>query len=157
MFAIRIASGLTAAVLALGMTACASAEGSSDTDAPAPTSAASDAQAPVEEFQAILQEELPNVKGKSFTSAIVTFPPRGEALPHRHGEAFVFAYVLEGTVRSQVDDGPFTTYKQGEIWTEPPGAHHVATANASATEPAKLLVAFVADTGAELKVDDTHY
>jgi hypothetical protein len=36
------------------------------------------------------------------------------------------------------------------------GAHHVLTENTSSTQGAKLLVVFVADTGAELKIDDPH-
>lgn len=116
--------------------------------------AAQQDQAPTEDFQLILQRQLPTVAGKSFTSAIVSFPPGAKALPHRHGEAFVFAYVLDGTVRSQIDDGPVTTYQQGESWIEEPGAHHPLTQNASTSKPAKLLVTFVADTGAELKVID---
>jgi hypothetical protein len=39
---------------------------------------------------------------------------------------------------------------------EQPGAHHVLTENMSSTERARLLVVFVSDTGAELKVDDPH-
>ena len=59
-------------------------------------------------------------------------------------------------MRSQLDDNPVTTYRQGENWIEQPGAHHVLTENTSLTDPAKLLVVFVADTGDELKVDDPH-
>ncbi|GAA2557806.1 hypothetical protein GCM10010423_69340 [Streptomyces levis] len=95
-----------------------------------------------------------NVKGKTFTSAIVAFPPGASALPHRHGQAFVYAHVLEGTVRSKLDDKPVITYHQGENWGEQPGAHHVLTENASRTKPAKILVVFVSDTGAKLKVED---
>jgi quercetin dioxygenase-like cupin family protein len=109
---------------------------------------------PVESLEPLLAQRLPNVKGKSFTAAVVNFPPGARALPHRHGEAFVFAYVLEGSVRSQVQGHPAKTYHKGDTWTERPGAHHLVTANTSTTRPAKLLVTFVAPTGASLKVDD---
>ncbi|WP_261994765.1 cupin domain-containing protein [Streptomyces sp. ME109] len=109
---------------------------------------------PAETLTPLLQQALPNVKGKTFTSAIVDFPPDASALPHRHGHAFVYAYVLEGTVRSKLDDKPVTTYHQGENWVEQPGAHHVLTENTSRTKPAKLLVVFVSNTGDKLKVDD---
>jgi quercetin dioxygenase-like cupin family protein len=109
---------------------------------------------PTETFTPVFQQALPNVKGKTFTSAIVDFPPNARAMPHRHGQAFVYAYVLEGTVRSQLAGKPVSTYRQGENWVEPPGAHHVLTENASRTERAKLLVVFVSNTGDELKVDD---
>ena len=109
---------------------------------------------PSETLQPLMQQDLPNVNGKTFTSAVVEFPPDAIASPHRHGQAFLYAYVLEGTVRSKLEDTPVTTYHQGESWVEQPGAHHVLTENVSATEPAKLLVVFVSDTGDPLKVDD---
>ncbi|MER6738354.1 cupin domain-containing protein [Streptomyces puniciscabiei] len=107
-----------------------------------------------ETLKPLLQQALPNVKGKTFTSAIVDFPPDARALPHRHGQAFVYAYVLEGTVRSQLEGKPVRTYHQGENWVEPPGAHHVLTENTSPTERARLLVVFVSNTGEKLKADD---
>jgi quercetin dioxygenase-like cupin family protein len=102
----------------------------------------------------LFSQALPNVAGKTFTSAIVTFPPGARAAPHRHGEAFVYAYVLEGEVSSQLEGQPPQVYHQGENWSEQPGAHHLATANDSQTEQARLLVVFVANTGDRLKVDD---
>jgi quercetin dioxygenase-like cupin family protein len=109
---------------------------------------------PSETLAPLFEQALPNVPGKTFTSAIVTFPPAAHALPHRHGDAFVYAYVLEGTVRSQLEGEPARVYHQGENWSEQPGAHHVATENTSSTDPAKLLVVFIATTGDRLKVDD---
>ena len=166
--ATRIAGGLMVAAMVVGASACASdetnapAEHSTSSSATASATAAdsgttTQAQPPTEMFKPVLQHKLPNVKGKSFTLAIVSFPPGAKALPHRHGQAFVSAYVLEGSVRSRVDDGPVTTYREGETWIEAPGAHHLLTENVSASKPSKLLVSFVADTGAELKVDDPHH
>ncbi|WP_223190657.1 cupin domain-containing protein [Nonomuraea terrae] len=114
----------------------------------------SDETPPSDKLTIQYQQALPNVKGKTFTSAIVDFPPAGRAAPHRHGSAFLYAYVLEGSVRSRLDDEPARTYRQGEDWVEKPGAHHVLAENTSKTEPAKLLVVFISDTGQELKVDD---
>ena len=111
---------------------------------------------PSETLAPLFEQVLPNVPGKTFTSAIVTFPPAARAVPHRHGDAFVYAYVLEGTVSSQLEGEPAHVYHQGENWSEPPGAHHLATENTSPTEPAKLLVVFIATTGEQLKVDDPH-
>ncbi len=112
------------------------------------------AQPPAETLTPLLEQALPNAAGKTFTSAIVDFPPGARAVPHRHGDAFVYAYVLEGSVSSTLDDQPARTYRQGEDWVEQPGAHHVATENTSPTERAKLLVVFVSTTGDPLKVDD---
>ena len=154
---VRVAAGLlAAATLAAGATACGSADESTNTT-PGATAVASTTSEPREAFKPLLQQELPNVKGKSFTSATVSFPPGAKALPHRHGQAFVFAYVLQGSVRSEIEGQPTKTFRAGEYWVERPGAHHVRTENVSTTNPAKLLVTFVADTGAELKVDDTQH
>ncbi|MFD0783069.1 cupin domain-containing protein [Micromonospora azadirachtae] len=109
---------------------------------------------PAETLKPLLQQALPDVEGKTFTSAVVELPPNASAAPHRHGQAFVYAYVLEGTVRSKLDDEPVTTFHQGENWVEQPGADHVLTENASQSEPARLLVVFVSNTGDELKVAD---
>jgi quercetin dioxygenase-like cupin family protein len=54
--------------------------------------------------------------------------------------------VLEGAIRSQVNDGPVITYRAGESWSENPGDRHRVSANASDTEPARLLAVFVVDT-----------
>ncbi|GII54914.1 hypothetical protein Pth03_33030 [Planotetraspora thailandica] len=151
MIGMRIAAGLLAVATLTAATACSTsnqpAHAEGVTAAPASTR-------PAETLKPLLQQALPNVKGKSFTSAVVELPPNARAMPHRHGQAFVYAYVLDGTVRSQLDDKPVTTYHQGENWVEQPGAHHVLTENTSRTKPAKLLVVFVSDTGDKLKVDD---
>jgi quercetin dioxygenase-like cupin family protein len=89
-----------------------------------------------------------NVPGKSITSLVVTYPPGAKTPPHRHGRAFVVAYVLEGSIRSKVD-GVEKVYKAGESWTERPGAHHQVSENASATEPAKLMAYLIADSKAK--------
>jgi len=62
--------------------------------------------------------------------------------------------VLAGEVESQLEGEPARSFHPGESWSEPPGAHHVLTRNMSSTSPARLLVVFVADRGAELKTDD---
>ncbi|MCV7172490.1 cupin domain-containing protein [Mycobacterium manitobense] len=109
---------------------------------------------PSETLAPIFEQPLPGDAGKTFTSAIVTFPPAARAVPHRHGGAFVYAYVLEGSVSSQLEGGPAQVYHEGENWSEQPGAHHLATENTSTTEQAKLLVVFIAKSGQQLKADD---
>ncbi|MGW1552958.1 cupin domain-containing protein [Streptomyces sp. NPDC002346] len=151
MIRMRIAAGLLAVATLTAATACSTSN--QPAHAQGPTAAAASTH-PSETLKLLLQQALPTVKGKTFTSAIVDFPPNARATPHRHGQAFVYAYVLEGTVRSKLDDKPVTTYHQGENWVEQPGAHHVLTENTSRTKPAKLLVIFVSNTGDKLKVDD---
>jgi len=164
----RITIGLLSTAVAAAIVGCTPAsEPQADTasahpsqpQAATPSAHPSEPQAdasahPSETLAPLFQQVLPNVPGKTFTSAIVTFPPAARAVPHRHGDAFVYAYVLEGTVSSQLEGEPAHVYHQGENWSEQPGAHHLATENTSPTEPAKLLVVFVATTGEQLKVDD---
>ncbi len=112
------------------------------------------AAAPQETVKAAFGQPLPNVPGKSLTALRVDFPPAAKATSHRHGQAFVFAYVLSGEIRSQLEGQPAKVYRAGESWSEPPGAHHTLTENASATASASLLAVFIADTAAALKVND---
>ena len=152
----RIAVGLLTAAVTAAVVGCGpAAEPKADTAAAVPQ-ADTAAPHPSETLAPLFEQALPNAPGKTFTSAIVNFPPAARAVPHRHGDAFVYAYVLEGAVRSQLEGQPARVYHQGESWSEPPGAHHLATENTSSTEPAQLLVVFIAPTGAQLKVDDPH-
>ena len=89
-------------------------------------------------------ERLPNVPGKSITTAIVAFPPNGFTPRHRHPGS-VSAFVLKGTLRSQLQGSPASTYSAGQTWFEPPGTVHLFAENASTTEPAELLATFIAD------------
>jgi quercetin dioxygenase-like cupin family protein len=91
---------------------------------------------------------IANIPGKSVVAVVVSYPPGAKSPPHHHaGSAFITAYVLEGAVLSQVDGSPPKIFHAGESFTEQPGAHHEVSANASTTEPAKLLAVFVVDTG----------
>ena len=95
----------------------------------------------------IYDHPLPNVPGKSMRAVLVEYEPGGTSAGHTHPKsAFIFATVLEGAIRSQVNDGPVTTYRAGESFSEFPGDRHGVSENASATEPAKLLAVFVVDT-----------
>ena len=107
--------------------------------------------APLRETVAVgTDEPIPNLPGKRLVSLIVEYPPGASSAPHRHARsAFIYAYVLSGQIRSQVDDGPARVYHPGESWIENPGAHHRVSANASETEPARLLALFIVDAGDE--------
>ena len=73
--------------------------------------------------------------------------PGGYSPGHTHARpALIYATVLDGVSRGQVNDGPVTTYKAGESWAELPGGRHSVSANASETKPAELLAVFVVDT-----------
>jgi quercetin dioxygenase-like cupin family protein len=95
----------------------------------------------------VYQHELPNVPGKSIKGVLVEYGPGGYSPGHTHAtSAFIYATVLEGAIRSQVNDGPVTIYEAGESFSELPGDRHGVSANASETEAAKLLAVFVVDT-----------
>ena len=99
--------------------------------------------------------DLPNLPGQKMTAVLVEYGPGGSSPPHHHtSKGSVVAYVLDGAIRSKVNDGPVTVYHAGESWLEPPGAAHSVSENASATEPARLLAVFVAEDGAELTTFD---
>ena len=90
---------------------------------------------------------LPNVPGKSIKGVLVEYAPGGKSSAHSHAKsAFIYATVLEGAIRSQVNGGPVVTYHVGESFSENPGDHHAVSENASKTEKAKLLAVFVVDT-----------
>jgi len=95
----------------------------------------------------VYQHDLPNVPGKSIKGVLVEYGPGGYSPGHTHPKsAFIYATVLEGAIRSKVNDGPVTTYKAGQSFSEMPGDRHAVSANASKTKPAKLLAVFVVDT-----------
>ena len=103
--------------------------------------------APSNKATLVFDHLLPNVPGKSMRAVLVEYPPAGTSPGHTHPQsAFIYATVLEGAVRSQVNDGPVKVYKAGESFAEMPGDHHSVSENASSTEPARLLAVFVVDT-----------
>ena len=95
----------------------------------------------------VFDHALPNVPGKSMKGVLVEYGP-GVATPgHIHPKsAFIYATVLEGAIRTSVNDGPVVTYRAGQSFSEFPGDRHTLDENASKTEPAKLLAVFVVDT-----------
>ena len=92
----------------------------------------------------VYEHALPGAPGKSLKGVIVDYGPGGYSPSHRHAKsAIIYATVLQGAVRIQVNGGPTRTYHTGENWTEMPGDHHGISANASETEPARILAVFV--------------
>jgi quercetin dioxygenase-like cupin family protein len=106
----------------------------------------------------VYQHALPGIPGRSVKGVLVEYGPGGYSPSHTHAKsALIYATVIEGEVRSKVNDGPETLYRSGENWTEVPGDHHVVSANASATNPAKVLaVFFVDDQDTVLTIPDIH-
>jgi quercetin dioxygenase-like cupin family protein len=78
---------------------------------------------------------------------LVEYGPGGFDEAHTHpSSAFIYATVLEGAILSQVNDGPVKTYRAGESFSEYPGDRHGVSANASKSQPARLLAVFVVNT-----------
>jgi quercetin dioxygenase-like cupin family protein len=104
----------------------------------------------------VYQRALPGVPGKSIKGVTVEYGPGGYSPSHTHAKsAIIYATVIEGAVRMQVNEGPEVTYQIGQNWTEMPGDHHRVSANASQTQPAKILAVFVVDDAdAELTIPD---
>jgi quercetin dioxygenase-like cupin family protein len=95
----------------------------------------------------VYEHPLPNVPGKSIKGVLVEYGPGGMSPAHTHPKsAFIYATVLEGAIRSSVNNGPVVTYHTGQSFSEMPGDRHSVSENASKTEPAKLLAVFVVDT-----------
>jgi quercetin dioxygenase-like cupin family protein len=95
--------------------------------------------------QVISCEKLPHVPGRSITTTLVEFPPGVIVPSHRHAGS-VTAYVLKGTLQSQLNSDPVGTFGPGGSWFEPPGTLHTYVANPSPTEPAEIMAIFVADS-----------
>jgi quercetin dioxygenase-like cupin family protein len=94
----------------------------------------------------VYQHALPGIPGKSVKGVLVEYGPGGYSPSHTHAKsALIYATVIEGEIRSQVNDGPEKTYRTGENWTELPGDRHGVSANASETKPAKILAVFIVD------------
>jgi len=99
-----------------------------------------------EQVRVVFEHALPNVEGKRMVAVTVNYPPGARSLAHRHAaSAFIYAYVLSGSIRSQVGTEPAKVYHAGEGFYEPPGSHHVISENASDKEAASLLAVFVVD------------
>ena len=82
----------------------------------------------------------------------VRYGPGEVSLPHSHPCA-VIGYVVEGAIRTQVKGEPEMTYKAGESFYEAPDGVHLVSANASSTEPAKLVAYLICDHDVPLSVD----
>lgn len=95
----------------------------------------------------LMTKELPDVPGKEGLIERVVLSP-GEIVPRHRHNADVFAYVLEGSIITQVKGGNPRTVHAGEVFYESPTDVHVDSRNASTTQPATLLVFFVKKTGA---------
>jgi quercetin dioxygenase-like cupin family protein len=95
----------------------------------------------------VIKQRLPGDPARGITLVEVVYPPGAGSPVHAHANG-VMAYVVSGTVASQVGDGPEHTFHTGEAWWEPVGAIHRVSRNPSSTESATLLAIYIAAEGA---------
>lgn len=111
-------------------------------------------QAPVlagDSVSVLMKQPLADMAGKVATMLTVAYAPGAASDPHVHPGS-VFAYVLEGTVVTQLEGEQPVTYTKGQSWYESPKKPHMVSRNASMTEPAKLLVLLLSQEGEALKL-----
>ncbi len=97
---------------------------------------------PSEKVTVLQDQMLKNVPGKKALMIEVDYEPGQSSIAHKH-DGTAMAYVLSGSIVSQAMGEKAVTYKAGEYWYEAAGSEHLVSKNASATEPAKLLVFMV--------------
>ena len=107
-----------------------------------------------ERARLVTSQALPKLNGDHLKATLVEvrYGP-GEASPPHSRPCAVIGYVVEGAIRTQVKGDSERTYKAGQTFYEPPQGVHLVSANASSTEPAKLVAIFVCDREAQLSVD----
>ncbi len=86
----------------------------------------------------LIRQALPDFPGRVVTALTIEIAPGTVVAPHRHG-GLVYVYLLEGRVRSQLNDESPKEYVAGQSWIEPAGSLHSKTENPSDTEPARFL------------------
>ncbi|MGW8466409.1 cupin domain-containing protein [Pseudomonas sp. CLCA07] len=99
-------------------------------------------EGPSEKVTVLQDQMLKNVPGKKALMIEVDYEPGQSSIAHKH-EGTAMAYVISGEITSQVKGEQPVTYKAGQYWYEPAGSEHLVSKNASATQPAKLLVFMV--------------
>jgi quercetin dioxygenase-like cupin family protein len=95
----------------------------------------------------LMSKNLPEVPGKEGVMITVVYPPGGSEPIHRHN-AYVFVYVVEGSVVMQVRGGKEVTLNAGETFYEAPADVHVIGRNASKDRPARFVAFLLKDKGA---------
>ncbi|WP_306257406.1 cupin domain-containing protein [Pararhizobium sp. IMCC21322] len=101
------------------------------------------------ERQMLYQSTLPDFPDRMVTALTIEIAPGAVVGPHRHG-GFIYVYMLEGRVRSQMENEETVEYVAGQSWIEEADALHIQTTNSSTTESAKFLAVVYSDVGAQI-------
>lgn len=99
----------------------------------------------------LITKDLANIPGKEVRMVTVEFPPGGSDPAHRH-DAYVFVYVLEGSVVMGVKGGNPVTLTPGQTFYEGPEDIHTIARNASKTKRAKFLAFLLKDKAAPASI-----
>jgi quercetin dioxygenase-like cupin family protein len=102
----------------------------------------------------LMKQAIAEFPGHEVMMITLDIPPGGGSQPHRHPGHHNFGYVLEGAYKIKLDSGPETILTKGQFFYEAPGQLHAVSRNASETEPAKVLVVVVAESGKPLTVPE---
>jgi quercetin dioxygenase-like cupin family protein len=120
---------------------------------------ASQAQSPVpngrkDRARVLLSTPIPALDGAHVKTTLVevNYGP-GEASPAHTHPCAVVVYVVEGSLRMRVEGQSEKLYSVGESFYEASNGVHAVSANASTTQPAKLIAYFVCDHDAPLSVN----
>lgn len=102
----------------------------------------------------VMSQALPAVNGAHLKAVLleVRYGPGEASTPHTHPCAVV-GYVIEGSLRTQVEGQPEVVYKTGQSFYEAPNGVHLVSANASTTKPAKFLAYLICDRDTPLSID----
>ena len=99
----------------------------------------------------VMSRDLTEFPGKEGVMITVVYPPGASEPIHRHN-AYVFVYVVEGSVVMKVRGGNEVTLNAGQSFYEAPNDVHVVGRNASKTKPAKFVAFLVKDKGAPVHI-----
>jgi quercetin dioxygenase-like cupin family protein len=111
-------------------------------------------QMPPSKVTALMKQAIAEFPGHEVTMLTLDIPPGGGSPAHRHPGHHAFGYVLEGAYKIKVGDGPEKVLHKGDAFYEAPGELHAVSSNASDTEPAKVLVVMVVESGKPLTVPE---
>jgi quercetin dioxygenase-like cupin family protein len=99
--------------------------------------------------QELMRQPLADQPGTDVVVITVDYPPGGTTLPHEH-PGYTYAYVLEGTIVSQLDDQPPQTFFRGtDVVGAAPSASH-GVKERQHDRGCKLLVFFITPHGEKL-------
>ena len=99
----------------------------------------------------LMSKDLAECPGKEAVMITVEYPPGHSDEIHRHN-AYVFVYVLEGSVVMQVRGGKEVTLAPGQTFYEGSDDVHVLGRNASKAKPSKFVAFFVKDKDTPITV-----